>query len=518
VAAGHDRYRFGPLERRGLIAGWRGGQIAAAAAGLAVAVLVLRGRASVAGILVATVAVGASVALAWWPIGGRTGEEWLPTVVRWGASGVSGGRRHQAPAPSVGHCVGADGRPCLVPSTVADAKGHPTNGLSARDGRHARVIESGNRTFTHLHVLEAREPGSREAVGVVLDARARTYTASMELLGHSFALLGADEKARRVSAWAAVLTSLARERAVVHRLQWLVATIPDDGAAVGGYLSDRAVLPAEATARRSYADLLHVAGADTCRHEVLLSVQVRAAGTAGRAVRSAGGGHRGACAVLLRELASLRRQLSGADVPVERILDPPALAAVVRRSAEPRPGGGRGCPPCGTGWPWPVAVETRWACLRTDGTWHATYWIAEWPRVDVGPEFLGPLLLGSARRSVAVVMEPMSPFRAVRQAERARTADIADAELRRRGGFLSTARRGREAELATRREEELADGHAAFRFTGYVTVTAVTRDQLEEACEATEQAASQCRLELRRLYGDQERAFTCTLPLARGLA
>ena len=27
-----------------------------------------------------------------------------------------------------------------------------------------------------------------------------------------------------------------------------------------------------------------------------------------------------------------------------------------------------------------------------DGTWHATYWVAEWPRTDVGPDFLGPLL------------------------------------------------------------------------------------------------------------------------------
>jgi hypothetical protein len=49
-------------------------------------------------------------------------------------------------------------------------------------------------------------------------------------------------------------------------------------------------------------------------------------------------------------------------------------------------------------------------------------------------------------------------------------------------------------------------------------VTAPTKDLLTAACEMTEQAAGQCRLELRRLFGDQERAFTCTLPLCRGLA
>ena len=128
------------------------------------------------------------------------------------------------------------------------------------------------------------------------------------------------------------------------------------------------------------------------------------------------------------------------------------------------------------------------------------------------------MLLGSVRRSVSVVMEPVSPSRAVRQVEQARTADLADSELRRRGGFLATARRAREEALVNRREEELADGHASFRFSGYVTVTAPTRDLLESACEETEQAAGQCRLELRRLYGEQAQGFTCTLPLGRGLS
>jgi hypothetical protein len=115
-------------------------------------------------------------------------------------------------------------------------------------------------------------------------------------------------------------------------------------------------------------------------------------------------------------------------------------------------------------------------------------------------------------------MEPISPSRAVRAVEQARTADIADSELRRRGGFLSTARRAREAELVVRRESELADGHGSYRFSGYVTVTAPNPSQLEEWCEMTEHAAGQARLELRRLFGDQERALLCTLPLCRGLS
>jgi Putative type VII ESX secretion system translocon, EccE len=258
------------------------------------------------------------------------------------------------------------------------------------------------------------------------------------------------------------------------------------------------------------------------RHEVLLAVSVHA-GHAARAVRSAGGGDAGACTVLLREVASLRRRLGEAGIDAGAVLRPAGLARAVRRGFDAdvsmRARGDAELDAAGPSAPWPLAIASEWGAVRVDGTWHATYWVAEWPRTEVGPDFLGPLLLASdVRRSVSVVMEPMSPLRAARRVEQARTADIADAELRRRGGFLPTARRRREEEVLVHRETELADGHAQFRFTGYVTVTAEDPVALDDACGQVEQAAAQAGLELRRCYGDQARAFTCTLPLGRGLA
>jgi len=496
--ADRPKYRFGPLERRGLIAGWRGGQIAVVAAGLVVAVVALRSHANPPGVLEAVLVLASSLAVACWPLGGRTGEEWLPTVLRWGADGLAG-RRRRSGVPGAGHCPGCVGR-----------------GVDHR----ARVEVPG--PFAGLRILgttaEPAEPGGD--VGVVLDTRASTLTATLALEGHSFALLGTDEKDRRVSGWASVLAALAREGSSVHRVQWLALALPDDGRAVHAYLRDVATVPEHSTARRSYAGLLGECGADTSRHAVLLAVQVRLA-------RRAGAGRlEGSVATLLRELANVRRLVGDADVTCRGPLDPAALSAMFRAlgqtdpPTEPPPALGtpRACPPCLVGVPWPMATEAEWSRVRTDATWHATYWIAEWPRVDVGPDFLAPLLLGPLRRSVSVVMEPVSPARAVRAVEQARTADIADSELRRRGGFLSTARRAREAELVVRRETELADGHGSYRFSGYVTVTAPTAAQLEEWCETTEHAAGQARLELRRLYGDQERALLCTLPLCRGLS
>ena len=73
------------------------------------------------------------------------------------------------------------------------------------------------------------------------------------------------------------------------------------------------------------------------------------------------------------------------------------------------------------------------------------------------------------------------------------------------------------AEATVHREEELAEGHAAVRFAGYVTVSARGPEELERHCSEIEHAAQMARLELLRLHGQQEQAFTYTLPLCRGL-
>ncbi|MGH8918003.1 MAG: SCO6880 family protein, partial [Actinomycetes bacterium] len=167
---------------------------------------------------------------------------------------------------------------------------------------------------------------------------------------------------------------------------------------------------------------------------------------------------------------------------------------------------------------WPVAADASWGSYRTDSALHATYWVAQWPRIDVGATFLAPLLMQTnVLRSVATVMEPVAPSVAIRKVEAARTTDIADEQTRARTGFMTTARKRLQQDATLRREEELADGHAEFRFAGYVTVSAPDPDALERSCAEVEHAAQQARLELVRLYGQQPEGFTFTLPLGRGL-
>jgi hypothetical protein len=295
----------------------------------------------------------------------------------------------------------------------------------------------------------------------------------------------------------------------VHRVQWVAASFPDDGRGVHAYLTAEAVADAASASTASYEALLADMDSHACAHDVVLAVQVRL-------TKSVEVG----CAALAREVGSLVRLLGDADVQVESVLSAEDLAHQLLRTYE---AGAPSAPPASAASaasaedPWPMAMEETWSSVRVDGMVHATFWVAEWPRIEVRSDFLAPLLLGSARSTFAVVMEPLGPDAAVRKVEASRTADLADSELRRRGGFVSTARHARESEVLARREAELSEGHASFRYAGFVTISAATEEELATACDAVQHAAGQSRLALRRLYGDQASAYTCTLPLCRGL-
>lgn len=504
------RYRFSPLERRGIIAGWRGGQIASVACSLVLAVLFLRARPSPPGLTVAIVAVTAGVTVAFWPIRGRTAEQWFPLVSRWVAQGPVG-RLQLAPGPRRGHVVSV-GRPDRGPAV----------GPATSDSRRHRLGP-----FVGLRIVSmslGTDPASASS-GVVIDEQARTATAVLAARGQSFALLSSSDQHVRVSAWASVLASLAREGSALHRLQWIESCVPDGGDAVRRHFEEHRSVASTSEPASSYRTLMEETRPATRRHRVLLGVSVSTR-SARRGIRARRDRHRDDLSVLGREVASLQRALEGADVWVDGVLGAAALSGAVHDAVSPFPSGdldtvdaaaARPTDGGGARQPWPLAVRPEWDAVRTDGTWHATYWIAEWPRVDVTPDFLGPLLFVPVRRSISLVMEPMSPSRAARQVARARTEEIADDELRARSGFLVGARQRRERRGIEERDAELADGHGQFRFAGYVTVTATSRAALDASTATLEQVAGQSHLELRRLYGEQDVAFACSLPLGRGL-
>jgi hypothetical protein len=492
------RYRFGPLEERRLVGPLRAGQVAVLGGGALAGLAALYGLRSATGVALALVLLGAAVAAVAVPFEGRTAEEWAPVVWRWALRRRVARAGYRSAAPVAGTRI--DFRGGVVQETSLPPE------------------------LAGLELLSA--PYGADQVGVLWDRRAGTYTAVLAVRAGGFALRDAEEQECSLDGWGSVLASLAREGSPVRRLQWVERTVPGQGDELAAHFQasrDRTVaLDSELV--RSYVELVESSAPQSTEHEVLLAFQI-CERKAARELRRAGGGAEAACELVLREAEGLGERLALAELSVAGLLRPRQYAAAIRDALDPfgrqsrertaLSQGSEGTDPALFG---PLGSEARWARYRSDSAFHATYWIAAWPRSEVGPMFLAPLLMQTrALRTVAVTIEPVPHSVAMRRAEAARTAEIAEELNRGRQGFVSTARNRRRAEAASRREEELAGGQAEMRFAGYVQISAPTPEELERSESEVEHAAQLARLGLERLYGAQAEAFTFCLPLCRGL-
>jgi Putative type VII ESX secretion system translocon, EccE len=490
-------YRFGPLERRGLLGPVRAGQVVAVGAGALAAIAILDHAPSARGALSATLAFALAVALAVAPVGRRTVQEWIPIAARFTIRGVLGTARFRSSAPTRGSFVCRPGR---GPSRVRPGDADPPPAL-----RGVRILHAAYRERT---------------IGVLATHRGRWLSATLACRVLAFSLLDPDAQERRLARWGLVLAGAAG--APVRRIQWVERTAPAQGDELARWLAterDPAVPLRGMPMIESYLELIGTTSRVTQEHEILVSVQVDA-----RRVRDRGqdaGLH-----TLIEQAEWLASGLEAAEVRVLGALNPGQLARALRTAFDPYARAELAtldaADPERSGLPeasaWPVGAQEHWDHYRTDGAIHATYWIGAWPRVDVSPMFMDALLgRSNTVRSVAVTFEPIPPERSTREVEAAITRDNAERELRRRFGQSETARQRQAEEATVRRESELAAGHAEVRLAGFVTVTGRDPDELRRACSEVHAHAARARLELHRMYGQQADSFTFTLPLCRGL-
>jgi hypothetical protein len=490
-------YRFGPLERRGILGAVRAGQAVLVAGGAATAIGVLDVAPTVAGAFAAVVLFAAAAALALIPIGRGTTEEWAPIVASFALGRVRGRHRFASAAPAggiVARGVGA-GRPRLD-----DAAPDPPPSLKG------------------VALLEV--PYRDRTIGVASELRGRRLVAVLACRVVAFSLLDAEAQERRLARWGLVLSGAAGTP--IRRIQWVERTVPAQGDELARWLhSERdPAVPLRGTPMiDSYLELIGTTASVTQEHEILVAVQVDS-----RAVRD-----RGADAVadaLVEQTERVAQGLEGAEVTVVGALGRSQLARALRTAFDPYARAELAAletaDPTAERLPessaWPSGTREHWDHYCADGAVHATYWIGGWPRVDVSPMFMDALLgRSSAVRSVAVTIEPIPPDRSTRHAEAAITRDHADRELRRRFGQSETARQRQAGEATARREAELAAGHGEVRLAGFVTVSGRDGEDLRRACSEVHEHAARARIELHRMYGQQAQSFAFTLPLCRGL-
>jgi hypothetical protein len=491
-------YRFGPLERRGILGPIRAGQAMTIAIGALLAIVILNRAATVTGAFVATVAFGTFVLLAVAPVGRRTAEEWAPVVAAFTLRRLLRRTRFRSPLPTRG--------------LLADEHSAPRR-RAIREPR-----PEAPRELRGVSIVQATYRDRR--IGAIREQGGRRLTAVLACRVVAFSLLDPEAQERRLARWGLVLAGAAGTS--VRRIQWIERTAPAQGDELARWLQserDPAVPPRGTAMIESYLELIDATTKITQEHEILVAVQVDA-----RRLRERGAGS--PSDALVEQTERIAQGLEAAEVTVLGALSGGQLARTLRTAFDPY---GRaelatleaaderrqGLAEANA---WPLGARECWDHYRSDGAVHATHWVGGWPRVDVSPMFMDALLSHSnAVRTVAVTFEPLSPERSTRDVEAAVTRDRADHDLRRRFGQSETARQRQAEESTLRREAELAAGHGEVRVAGFVTVSGRDPDDLRRACTEVHEHAARARMELHRMYGQQADAFTFTLPLCRGL-
>lgn len=168
----------------------------------------------------------------------------------------------------------------------------------------------------------------------------------------------------------------------------------------------------------------------------------------------------------------------------------------------------------------PAATETVWGLYKHDGAWTVSYQVRGFPQSEVYATFLQPLLRprSNARRSLTLVYEPIGPAKARQELAREKTKRDAARKLRAKTGRAESEDERREAMTARAQDVARASGHGVVRLMALIAVTVTDLEQLETACAELQADASSAGLEIRRVWGAQDDAFTvAALPLGLGL-
>ena len=340
-------YRFGPLERRGILGPLRASQAAALGVGVVLAIAVVDQAPSPPGALAAMVLLAASAGLAFAPLASRSPVEWLPVVTLFAVRRVRRRRRvFRSPVPTRG--MSADRR------SEADSLGLRAPAPGPPPALHgARIVEI----------------GYRERPLGALSERGRLLTAVLACRVVAFSLLDPEAQERRLARWGLVLASAGG--AAMRRIQWVERSAPAQGDELVRWLAAERdpTVPLRGTPMiESYLELIGTTTRAAQEHEILLAVQVDA-----RRVRDR---HPDAPArALVEEAERVAMGLEAAEVTVLGALSPGALARALRTAFDPfcraELAALETADPTRDGLAeenaWPLGAEESWDHFRSDG-------------------------------------------------------------------------------------------------------------------------------------------------------
>ncbi|MCP3425826.1 hypothetical protein NBM05_07350 [Rothia sp. AR01] len=156
----------------------------------------------------------------------------------------------------------------------------------------------------------------------------------------------------------------------------------------------------------------------------------------------------------------------------------------------------------------PRGAKRFWDHLRVDNVWHRAFVIEEWPLKPVRPGFMEKLVLDlEFRHSVSLLHKRGNDESALRKINNEiKDADNAENMARRMGRRVSREQE-REREDLESREDQMVGGASETAFRGFVTITADSKDQLEQYTRDLRSAAARASLRIEPAYGQQFEAF-----------
>ncbi|MGQ0846806.1 MAG: SCO6880 family protein [Sporichthyaceae bacterium] len=492
-------------ERFGFLFGLSGSRFALAVCALLLVLAPVTAQ-SLTVLVVAWPLAGLLALLVWTRVLGRSAVEWTGHALAFGVN------------RALGRNVFLSGT--LAPHSCADPAGPAPMDLPGPLAA-LRFLDADTQG-----VLGALAPSGR--IAVVHHPLDRTFTAVAKIRWTGIALADSQRREARVAGWGGLLAQLCTEASPFTRIAVVQRTLPDDGTALRRWTSGAVRSNAPALALDVVEELTTQARITGAAHDawLVLTLDVARARTQ---IRAAGGGEQGALAVLTRQLAAASTSIGAAHLEIVEWLAVRDLAEVVRSAFDPTvaptlaarraQAGGlpAGVEPSLAG---PAAAEASWSHYRHDGAWSVTYGIHDWPRAGVPAWFLRPVLTAqhTARRSVALHVEPVPAREAEKAVMRARTKRQVAVAMRHRTGQLVPEHERQAQHEAHEQDAQRAQGHGLVRLAGYLTVTVTEASQLDLACSELETDAAQAGLEVRRLWGAQDVGFHATaLPLGLGL-
>lgn len=420
--------------------------------------------------------------------------------------------------------VRIDGRSGLTWARLAishDRRRRAGNTLVARPMRVGDVALPDVERGTELDGLPG--PGAAlkvfEAAGraYVLDPAQGTMALVAQLRAPDFLLASRAEQNARVAGWGRALAAACQSSNEIAQVQVLERLTPARSDALEHYAATAVDTDyPDVQHIQAYNELIATAGRGAPAHEVFLAITVRKAAAARRLrVRN-----RAAALIETTEqvAAPVLRALDTAGLKVVGRPSARELATIIRSAFDPH-GTLRGPAPAAET-AGPTGGYEAIDYVYCDGMYHAVLQVFEWPKgAGTTADFLWDIVFPDGMlitRSLSLFYKPYSVRETRRTIQSTHSAAATGAKWRDKLGKVETLEDSREVSDLFRREAELDQGHREVGIGALITVSAHTRDDLDEAVSIMESAGHNANIDIRRLRMQQWQAFSAgALPLGR---